>query len=116
MMATYTWSAYVKTDTARPKPLCAGSSGYTPLSGYPPTGKVDVGPRSELNCKMYSDAVTRMKSNIRAIIVVNLTFVFCLPYYSIIIITISKKPDCCIVFIKFNILRPLEVFKIALLL
>jgi hypothetical protein len=53
MMATYTWSTYVKTDTVRPKLFCAGSSGYTPLSGCPPTNSVDVGPGNELNCKMY---------------------------------------------------------------
>ncbi|KDR07558.1 hypothetical protein L798_02948 [Zootermopsis nevadensis] len=44
MMATYTWSAYVKTDTASPKLFCAGNSGYTPLRGCPPTSSVDVGP------------------------------------------------------------------------
>jgi len=43
----------VKTDTARPKLFCAGSSGYTPLSGCPPTKSVDVGPGNELNCKIY---------------------------------------------------------------
>ncbi|XP_063232312.1 uncharacterized protein LOC134536518 [Bacillus rossius redtenbacheri] len=56
MAATYTWSAYVNTDTAMPGAPCAGSSGYTPLSRRPPTASADGGPGTELNCRLALEA------------------------------------------------------------